>query len=255
MSLALRSSLLTGYGFRHGFSLRAGGASEPPFASLNLGRGLGDRPESVSENHARLAIDIGYRPDRLYEVSQVHGAHVAHVEPGLTPAAFRVREADALIGMHAECAVGIRVADCVPILLADPASGAVAAVHAGWRGVVGGVVGAAVQALSVSSGAGPDTLLAAVFPSIGPAAFEIGDDVAAQLVEAGGAACVTRASDGRAHADLGGAVAAQLARAGLATSRIARTPGCTFSDSARFFSHRRDAGRTGRHLAVIVPRC
>jgi polyphenol oxidase len=255
VSLALRSSLLTGYGFRHGFSLREGGASEPPFASLNLGRGLGDRPESVSENHARLAADIGYRPDRLYEVSQVHGAQVAWVEPALAPAAFRVREADALIGAHADCAIGIRVADCVPILLADPTSGAVAAVHAGWRGVVGGVVGAAVQALSVTAGAGPDTLLAAIFPAIGPAAFAIGDDVAAQLAEVAGAACVMRAADGRAHADLGQAVAAQLAQAGLVPPRIARTPGCTFSDSTRFFSHRRDAGRTGRHLAVIVPRC
>jgi YfiH family protein len=255
VSLVLRSSLLTGYGFRHGFSLRTGGVSEPPFASLNLGRGLGDRLESVIENHARLAVEIGYRPDRLYEVSQVHGAQVVQVAPARAPDEFRVNEADALIAMQADCAIGIRVADCVPILLADPASGAVAAVHAGWRGVVGGVVGAAVHALSVSAGAEPDTLLAAIFPSIGPAAFAIGDDVAAQLTGAAEVACVTYAPEGRAHADLGQAVVAQLARAGLALPRIARTPGCTFSDSARFFSHRRDAGRTGRHLAVIVPRC
>jgi len=255
VSLTLRSPLLTGYGFRHGFSLRAGGSSAAPFASLNLGRGLGDRAEDVAANHVRLAAEVGYDIAHLYETSQVHGVQVALVDPGVDAVTFRAREADALISVQPGAAVGVRVADCVSVLLADPRSGAVAAVHAGWRGVVGHVVEAAVLHLCAACASTPETLLAAIFPSIGCAAFEIGDDVAQQLAEAAGADCVIRAPAGRARADLGDAVKAQLSQAGLAAAGIEHIPGCTFSDPVRFFSHRRDAGRTGRHLAVIVPRC
>ncbi len=251
----MRSELLSTHGFRHGFSLRTGGVSAPPFATLNLGRAVGDAPEAVRENHERFARLVGYPPERLYEVSQVHGAGVASVDSGVSPEHFRAREADALLSAHPGCAIGVRVADCAAVLLADPASGAVAAVHAGWRGVVAEIVPRAVEALTREQDeVQAETLIAAIFPCIGPAAFEVGEDVARQLAHAAGAH-VVRAASPRPFVDLATAVCAQLVRAGLSSARIDRVAGCTFSEPERFFSFRRDGGRSGRHLAAILPRC
>lgn len=256
MALVLCSSLLTRAGFRHGFSLRAGGVGEPPFDTLNLARNLGDDPAAVAENHRRLARAVGYAPERLFEVSQVHGAEVEQADGSLTPEAFRQREADALLTGVAGLAVGIRVADCVPILVADPASGAVVAIHAGWRGVVAGVVAAAVQRLAQASRAAPEALLAAIGPHIGPDAFEIGPEVASAL-RAGlpDAQGVVIPRTPRPHADLGRAVYAQLLQVGLAPVHVDTVPGCTYADRERFFSFRRDGQASGRHLAVIVAGC
>lgn len=253
MSLALRSALLTDHGFRHGFSLRHGGASTGPYASLNLGDKVGDDPRAVAENHARFAADVGYAGESLYLVSQVHGDLVEEVDPAVTPSDFRLREADALVSRHAGHAIGVRVADCVPVLVADPETGAVAAIHAGWRGVVACVI---EQALSVlSPRAGRAGLVAAIFPCIGVEAFEVGDDVAAQVAHAAGDDRVVHVRAPRPHVDLALAVRCQLVALGLADARVETVLGCTFSEPARFFSHRRDQGLTGRHLAVIVPRC
>lgn len=277
MSLSLRSELLTGLAFRHGFSLRTGGVSEPPFHSLNLGRTVGDDPARVQQNQQRFAHDVGYAAEHLYEVTQVHGARVEQVDPSVSPELFRAREADALVsgptalgsgarGRAPTCAVGIKVADCVAVLLADPETGAVAAAHAGWRGIVSDVVGATVRALAEHHGAPASRLVAAVFPCIGVSAFEVGDDVAAQLETAAGSAVVVARREalgaseesretGKPHVDLALATRLLLARAGLLDARVETVIGCTFSEPARFFSYRRDKGVTGRHLAAIVARC
>ena len=254
MTLALRSSLLSGFGFRHGFSLRTGGVSAPPFDTLNLGRAVGDQPEAVAENHLRLATELGYPLEALYEVTQVHGAAVARTADH-PPEALRAREADALVCARRGWAVGVRTADCAPVLLADPHTGAVAAVHAGWRGAVAGVIEAAVAGLCAEARAPRERLIAAVFPCIGPGAFEVGDDVAAQLAAAVGSEAVIQRGAARPHADLGACARRLLARAGVPAARTEQVAGCTFTDAARFFSHRRDAGKTGRHLAVVVARC
>jgi len=252
--LALRSSLLDSFGFRHGFSLRAGGVSVAPFASLNLGRAVGDQPEAVLENHRRFAAEVGYVAQALYEVSQVHGVHVERISDD-PPEVVRQREADALVCGRPGAAIGVRTADCTPVLLADPHTGAVGAVHAGWRGTAKGVIEAAVAALCAEARAPRERLIAAVFPCIGTAAFEVGDDVAAQLAGAVGDDTVIQRGTGRPHADLAAAVGRLLRRAGLSPVRIQHVAGCTFADPGRFFSHRRDDGKTGRHLAAIVPRC
>ncbi len=271
MSLSLRSPLLDRHGFRHGFSLRAGGVSQGPFAGLNLARGVGDDAQHVAENHALLAREIGYDAARLYELSQVHGAQVEQVDGCEAPELFRQRKADALFctpgrvvpgrvvpGLVATdpLAIGVRVADCVAILLAHPPSGAVAAVHAGWRGVVGEVLSATFGALGAHVAAPPAQWIAALFPHIGAAAFEVGQDVAEQV-----AACVPEEPSvivrggPKPHVDLGRAVMAQLVRAGLARENVERVSGCTYSEPERFFSYRRDGSVSGRHLAVIVSRC
>jgi polyphenol oxidase len=255
VALCLRSPLLGGLGFRNGFSLRRGGVSVGPHASLNLGRSVGDDPLAVSENHRRLALELGYRPEALCEVDQVHGARVERVQAGHEAAAYRTRAADALVSDLAGSVLGIRVADCAAVLLADPASGAVAAAHAGWRGVVAGVVPAAVRALCELHDSAPLQLVAAIFPSIGPQAFEVGEDVAQQVVAAAGSTEVVRVGTGKPHVDLQRAVLEQLAAAGVARNNVDLVIGCTFSEPTAFFSYRRDAGVTGRHLAVIMPRC
>jgi YfiH family protein len=267
VSLSLRSELLTGLGFRHGFSLRSGGVSAPPYDSLNLGRTVGDDPTRVLHNLERFAHEVGFAVDGLYEVSQVHGAHVEHADESVLPVAFRTREADALVSggrvgsrtneerTSRGCAVGIKVADCVAVLLADPETGAVAAAHAGWRGVVNNVIGATVQALAERHGASALRLHAALFPCIGVSAFEVGDDVAAQLESAVASAAVVVRGAHKPHVDLALATRLQLRRAGLLEVHVETVVGCTFSEPQRFFSFRRDGGVTGRHLAAIVPRC
>ncbi|HBQ18711.1 MAG TPA: peptidoglycan editing factor PgeF [Myxococcales bacterium] len=239
----LRSKRLEEAGFRHAFSTREGGVSEGPFASLNLARTVGDDPAAVAENARRF--EAALECDRLYEVSQVHGRAVERVshEP---VAEIRRREADALVTSVAGAAVAVRTADCVPILLADPASGAVAAVHAGWRGVAQNILRVALEELGAADP------IAAIGPHIRLDAFEVGPEVAAEIARAVPGARVVEARAPRPHVDLAAAVRAQLAEAGV--TEIDDVGGCTHAEPARFFSHRRDAGKTGRHLSAIVAR-
>src|SRR5262245_25780324 len=119
--------MLRGLGFRHGFNTRHGGASTAPaYASFNLGRAVGDDTGHVAENHRRFAAHVGYAEGGLYEVSQVHGGTVIALASGAQPGEVRKLEADALVAPAGGVAIGVRVADCAPVLIADVASGAVA---------------------------------------------------------------------------------------------------------------------------------
>lgn len=243
----LHSPLLRAAGFVHGFTLRSGGVSEGPFATANLGRDLGDDPAAVEENHRRLAATLGF--ERLFEVRQVHGRRLLEVGTDEDPTELRRQEADGLIATEPGVAVGVRTADCVPVLLADPKTGAVAAVHAGWRGVEAGIVPAAVERLG-----GGDRLLVALGPHIRQAHFEVGPEVAERLAAVAPGQEVVALRRGRPHVDLAGILRAQLGAAGVEAERIDDVGGGTFAEPSRFFSYRRDGGRTGRHLAVIVAR-
>ena len=247
---AIQSELLSRHGFRHAFATRAGGVSVAPYDSLNLGFHLGDDDEAVRENRARFADAIGVPLDRLFEQRQVHGATVREVASTDAQAALADLEGDALIARSEGLAVAARTADCVPVLLAHPPSGHVAAVHAGWRGAVAGVVLEAARRLSHD----PVELVAAIGPHIRLDAFEISDDVAQQLEQAAGGRDVVRRGDGKPHGDLSALVSVQLRSAGLSSDAIDDVGGCTFSEPARFFSPRREAGNTGRHLSAIVAR-
>ncbi len=247
----LRSELLSQHGLAHGFSTRLGGVSAPPYDALNLGESVGDAPDAVAENRNRFAHSIGYTTDHLCEVQQVHGTTILTVTARDEPAAVRSQQADALITTDSDRALGIRTADCVPLLLAHPASGTVGAVHAGWRGAVAGIVHDAVIAMAVA----PSELIAAIGPHIRLDAFEIGEEVAQSLVAAAGGHSVVDRSRDKPHGDLTALVTHQLMTAGLPASHIEDVGGCTHSERARFFSHRRDRGTTGRHLSVIVCPC
>ncbi|HYG69115.1 MAG TPA: peptidoglycan editing factor PgeF [Anaeromyxobacteraceae bacterium] len=240
--LILRSRLLEA--FDHGFTTRDGGSSPAPWASLNLGGAAGDEPARVSENWRRLGEATGLAFAR---VRQVHGAGVVEAEEACEP---RV-EADAVISAAPGVAATVAVADCVPILLADPDSGRVAAVHAGWRGTIARIAAAAVARLA-AAGAAPDRLLAAIGPSIGPCCYEVAPDLAARFAAEVGEEAVRPGRTPRL--DLRAANAAILRAAGVRADRVETLGHCTACEPERFYSHRRDAGRTGRHAAFIAPR-
>ncbi len=251
MTEILRSELLTAAGFRHAFFTRAGGVSTGPYASLSFSVAVGDAPEAVAGNIERAARELGVSKEHVYFLSQVHGKEVVEID-GRSPREEVLRlEADALVSSNPEIACGVRSADCVPILLGDPRSGAVGAVHAGWRGVVRGVVEAAVLALRRRA-AGEGRLLAAIGPHIRQDAFEVSEDVAVELERASPVAGAVRRGAGKPHVSLATIVRAQLLSSGLAVSDVDDVGGCTASEPARFFSFRRDGRVGGRHLSAIV---
>ncbi|HET9140611.1 peptidoglycan editing factor PgeF [Actinophytocola sp.] len=221
---------------------RAGGVSKPPYDSFNLGRSVGDDPAAVAANRERLAGELGLPPDRLVWMEQVHGRNAVVVDG---PAGEPVPVTDALVTAVPRLALVTLVADCVPVLLADPEAGVVGSVHAGRVGARIGVVPAALEAMR-SAGAVLDRVEVLLGPSVCGECYEVPaamrDDVEAHLP---GSACTTRA--GTPGLDLRAGLWRQLADAGVA--KIGLDPRCTVEDTT-LFSHRRN-GTTGRLAALI----
>jgi YfiH family protein len=221
---------------------------------LNFSIAVGDTDTNVAENVARAAAALGVSVERVYYLSQVHGRGAVSLRGDESRAEVVTREGDAISSLNEHCAVGVRIADCVPILLADTETGAVAAVHAGWRGIVAGVVEAGVEAVRRAAGSAAG-LVVAIGPHISVAAFEVSDDVAETLK-----ACspdpgvVDRSYGPKPHVDLARIATAKLEALGVPRASIDRVGGCTFLEPERYFSFRRDGPRSGRHLAAIVAR-
>ncbi|MBK8172400.1 MAG: peptidoglycan editing factor PgeF [Sandaracinaceae bacterium] len=252
MSHALRSQLLSRHAITHGFSLRTGGVSRGAFAGLNLGRAVGDELGAVEENHRVLARAVGYDAARLFETAQVHGRAVRVIGANENPAEVRREEADALVTNVRDVAIGVRVADCLPLLLADPKAGVVGAVHAGWRGAAANIVGASLDAMA-SLGASPADIVASIGPHIRSCCFEVGDEVVDALGKVAHRVEFVDATQGpKPHVNLSRVVSAQLQARGVLATGIDEVEGCTRCDAARFFSYRRDGKASGRHLAVIA---
>ncbi len=248
-----RSRLLEAAGFRHAFFTRRGGASKGAYASLNFSAGVGDDPGDVEENLRRAADVLGVTPEHVLFLSQVHGAEVRRVTASDVRSALVEVRGDAVVGASPVVACGVRVADCAPVLVGDRGTGAVAAIHAGWRGTVAGVVASAVAELRDLIGGAGD-LVAAIGPHISQKAFEVSDDVALQLAAASPDPHVVDRSTGpKPRVDLRRILRAQLVAVGLTPEAIDDVPGCTVLDPD-LFSYRRDGKRSGRHLAAIVPR-
>ena len=246
------SPLLRDIGVPHAFSTRIGGVSPPPFDSLNLGNPSGcearDDSERIRRNYRLLLRAAGCDGRELLAVHQVHGGTVAHVKRGQPH--NNDTKADALVGDDPDRVLSVRVADCVPILLSTGDGTAVAAVHAGWRGVVAGVV---LNALEVLRAHG-DHLVAAIGPSIGFDAFEVGAEVLAEFSRLFGEHSPIRCqTGGKGRVDLRACVRRQLLSAGISEGHIDQTDRCTYTNREEFFSHRRDNGISGRMAAVIGP--
>jgi len=237
----------------HGFATRGGGVSEGPYASLNLGFSVGDARERVLENHRRLAAAAHSPLGALCRVSQVHGDRVLEARGGEGEDLRPVEgEADALWTEAPGTWVAVGTADCVPVLLVDPDGRRVAAVHSGWRGTDADISARAVEAL-VAKGGRPERLLAAVGPSIQRCCYEVSGELAQRFTARFGPEVVASAG-ASVRLDLTRAVRATLLRAGLKPAHVDVLPACTACAPERFFSHRRDAGRTGRHLNYVVHR-
>lgn len=252
----LQSRQLDEAGFRHAFFTRQGGVSQGEHASLSFAASTGDAPENVAANLERAGAALGVPAARVHFVSQVHGVETVVVDEGEDREQVVHRVGDALAARGgAELACGVRSADCGTILLGDTASGAVCAIHAGWRGTVRGVVPAALARLRELTGPGP-RFVAAVGPHIEACCFEVDDDVAAELAacSTAGDGAVIRKKGGKPHVDLRAILHAQLAAAGVSPDRIDDVRGCTVCDPDRFFSYRRQGARSGRLLSAIVPR-
>jgi len=239
------SPLLAKHGVHALFSDREGGVSVSPFDGLNLGLDLGDAPANVEKN-LNLLTAASSMPI-AHQAKQVHEINVLRCQgPGL----MHADAADILVSKQAGTALAVRTADCLPILIADPKAGVVAAIHAGWRGSVAEVSKVAVKAM-VDLGATPQTMLASLGPCIGDCCFEINADIARQLKVSCGAD-VSEYRSGVIYANLAKANALQLEQAGLAYEHIETLGYCTACcTSPQYFSFRRDHGQTGRQLAVI----
>jgi YfiH family protein len=237
-------------GVSHRFFGRVGGTSPSPWRGLNTSFTVGDAPARVEENLARVRFQVGVGRRALFAPKQVHGRRVVEVRAGDTPEAVADEEADAIVTAAPDLAVAVRTADCAPILLASADGAVVAAAHAGWRGAVGGVLEATVEAM-VGLGADPANLVAAVGPCIGQDAFEVGPEVIEQAASAASLDGLVRAGrEDRQHLDLRGLVVRVLEKAGVA--RVDTVGGCTATDLETYFSHRAEDGRTGRQMAAIA---
>lgn len=224
---------------------RAGGDSQPPWGSFNLGDHVGDNPEHVRINRKRLAGATGLLPDSIGWLKQVHGTDVVE----LTSATVgTVPTADGSFTRHAGIACAILTADCLPVILADQQGTVVGAAHAGWRSLCGGVLENLVTAMA----AAPNTLHAWLGPAIGPDHFEVGPEVRDAFLAADPAAAsafhASGARPGHFMADIYALATQQLNRLGITT--VSGGGLCTVSDNARFFSYRRD-GQTGRMGTLV----
>lgn len=232
----------------HAIITRIGGVSRGPYATLNLGHSVGDDPAAVEENHRRALGPLGLDPGQIVSPWQVHGATVDVVGPDHRGT---VRpETDALVTTAPEVPLMMRFGDCTPVLLFDPVRGAIGLAHAGWRGVVAGVVGASIRTMMGDLGCTPGDIWAGIGPTIGPCCYEVGTDVAGEIASAcPPGAEVVHSVNGSVHADLPAAVEAQLRAAGV--ERIEHAHLCTSCRVDEFFSHRAEDGRTGRFGVVI----
>jgi YfiH family protein len=230
---------------------RAGGQSVGRYAAMNVGSAVGDDPGAVAANRRRLAEAIGAAPVFM---RQVHGARVVRIGSADAADGAKIHDADACVTSEPGIACIVPAADCLPVLLAAPMARAVGAAHAGWRGLAGGVVEAAVAAVAAAAGCAPREISAWLGACIGPAQFEVGADVLAAFgvdparpEPANRGRFVARGS-AKWLADLPGLARDRLVAAGVVN--IDGGAWCTVSDASRFFSFRRD-GVTGRMAAAI----
>lgn len=240
-------------GVVHGVFTRHGGVSAAPWATLNMSTSTGDAPEAVRENHCRALRALNLREDRTATAWMVHGNAVGVVEAENLAEFSRARapQADALITRVRGVALSLRFADCLPVLLFDPVRGAVGIIHAGWRGIVNGVIPATVHAMQRAFDSRPSDMLAGIGPGIGPAQYQVGADVAEHIARAATTAAVRWDERRQAwFADLWLAAAHQLRCLGVGEVEIAGV--CTASHTEDWFSHRAEGAQTGRFGAVIA---
>lgn len=224
-------------GARAAFSTRLGGVSREPYDALNVAIMTGDERDVVRENRRRLAAAVGREPGSVVMGRQVHGAevrrHVERQEPSVYADVMKSPdEVDAHATRNAALTPLAMVADCLPVAMVGP--GGVAMAHCGWRGLAGGIVAGAAEAVGAAA--------AAVGPGIGPCCYEVGDEVLGEFADLEGVA-------GGRMLDLPAVATALLERAGVETTETSGL--CTKCNPDLFYSHRRDGERTGRQAGLV----
>lgn len=279
----------------HAFSTRRGGASRAPAAGLNLGFIVSDERKIVEKNRKRFFSELGAERFSLAELRQIHSTNIYQVVRGVpgkleyrpsgypTPQVARIAlpQGDALITQEPGVLLSVRGADCMPVLLADPRRRAVAAIHAGWRGALAGIVEIAVGEMIRIFDSNPNDLLAAIGPSIRACCYEVGDEVVnafcgrypkgedyfraaphdkveAEIARRYPLLFLTKQPPGHGldavptlHLDLVAVARDQLCRAGVSAGKIQVADFCTSCRTDLFFSHRKEGSGTGRMMAVI----
>lgn len=211
-------------------------------------------PLQVIENRQRLAAAVGFPLQKLTIGQQTHSCNIAVVREkeagsGASDNALRIPSTDALITNVKGVCLMVMTADCVPVLLYDPVKHAVAAIHAGWRGTVGGIVGQTLALMEKEYGTVPADVIAGIGPSIGKCCFEVGGEVAEAFTDRYGripALVEAGAREGKYQVDLWEANRLQLIMCGVPEKHIETAGVCTFCSHNEFFSYRYDKGDTGR---------
>jgi hypothetical protein len=249
----IESPALTADGVRHAFFTRQGGVSTGLYGSLNCGFGSDDDPAHVAENRRRAAGVIEVDDDALVTAYQIHGTSVVNVEaPWRRGDAPR---ADGMVTRVPGIALGILTADCAPVLFADQRAGVIGACHAGWRGVLDGIVEATLIAME-RLGASPSDVRAAIGPCIAQQSYQVGPEFRETFVAAAASNAIHFVTDdeGRYRFDLAGYVAGRLRDAGVSQATWVGLDNC--AEAGRLFSYRRSvlAGEPdfGRGLSAIM---
>ena len=234
---------------------RLGGCSESPFDSMNLGLHVGDNPASVERNRQLLSQSLAYAPADIQWLNQVHGTHIAQLAAPRDQHCAAI-EADAAITRQSQLACCVMTADCLPVLICDQQGTQVAAVHAGWKGLLAGIVAKTIACFDAS----PSELLVYLAPAIGPQAFQVGPEVRRAFLTAQQFSGIQNqllancfSLDSSAHDERYLADIYQIARAELASVGVNRIFGgvhCTYSEPDLFFSYRRDQ-QCGRMASLI----
>ncbi len=238
------------------FSLRTGGVSAPPLDSLNLAAHVGDDPGLVNENRRRFLEGLGLTcvAPSLVTAEQIHGEDVAWVGLAETGAGAQagsgrppVAGTDALLTKTPGVPLMLFFADCVPVVLVDSESGAIAVVHAGWRGALAGLPGKAVREL-IAAGSRAGSILAYIGPHICVEHYEVSNKLVTAFAQRFDTVCTAEAG----RLDLGAAVSEDLSSSGVLVENICRLGVCTAEATDEFFSYRASSGATGRHAALAV---
>jgi YfiH family protein len=249
----LQFALFKPYGnlIAHAVFTRHGGVSSAPFDTLNVSYRVGDLPRRVEANRARCARALGLPLAAITAADLVHGADVGIVErdpaESMPDGSRCILAVDSLISARAGDGLLITAADCLQVMLLDPITPAIGLVHAGWRGLARGAIGAAVAAMAGTYRSRASAMLAAIGPGLGPCCAEF-TDPNRELPSSFGAYIRGR------HVDLWAAAVDQLVCAGLPPEHVEQLAVCTRCGHDRFFSHRGDGGQTGRFAAIIALR-
>jgi len=250
-------NLATFPGLRHFVTTRAGGVSQPPYDSLNLGLHTADQPEYVLANRALLAESTGIVKDQFLYASQVHSGDVkvidqSSVENGILLSNPRT---DATITALPGICLMVMVADCVPVLLFDPEKRVSAVIHAGWRGTVQNITSNTIRKMHEHFGCDPSAIMAGIGPSIGPCCYEVGEEVSEFVKQSFGTEkgyLVRKQKLSKPHFDLWYANHKQLTDWRVKPENIETSKLCTKCRQDIFFSSRAAGGVTGRFAAGII---